>query len=223
MVITDNESVANQANRIFCNVGLDEPESLPGNSRDLRTRIRDAANKFEPGFFRARWVKSHVLDRHPEFVSEGYTSPQDAFGNSEADKLADEGRLMHQVIPVHNVRIADSLQLLATVTHRMYLEIWQERKKDLWQRELALEEAKRRTPSSQQDSEHSQASSQAKRLVKNMKLCEKICQDTHGKNLADKKANKCLKLVMLTLSIEVRPLLVLSHFQSVAGSLFWLA
>jgi len=104
---------------------------LPASDQDLWTRAWFAIQQRPPGFFKAKWVKGHVLDRHRDYIELGYVSEQDAQGNSSADALADEGRLEHAAVPIHLVKLADSMCRLATATHKMFLAIWKDRKKDI--------------------------------------------------------------------------------------------
>jgi hypothetical protein len=92
------------------------------------------------GFFQFSWQKGHVKESFPELIERGIYSKEQAEWNDEADKIAAIGAERHKVDD-GIVKVAGMRCNVAQAVHAMYVELWDERMKDIGMEAEVAEEA----------------------------------------------------------------------------------
>ena len=91
---------------------------------------RQNLRETERFFVAFTWQKGHVIDKFPQLIENGTYTVKEAEWHDQADKLAEQASESANIY--HNLIVkASERALLAKLTHRMYLDIWEVRIKEL--------------------------------------------------------------------------------------------
>jgi hypothetical protein len=112
----------------------------PEKATHLWDRLTDCIAQNQPRFFKCTWIKGHLDDdKHKELRAEllekEIICQEDIQWNIEADKLAEEGAKMN-CIDTEVIVQAQNRRDLCMVTHRMMINLWSIRVKDIDIRQL---------------------------------------------------------------------------------------